>query len=163
MYWKIRPYERHNAYLAEPDDKPIEMSMFAFTIPTTLPGLLVLAVGLLILWIVVSIPVYISGELITGGKTDFGSAMGATLGGAVMYVLILWLGTFFLTPILGSAALAISFVLALFIWVAVYGAAFDAGWLGALAIVIMSWIVLVVLDVILTSLFGVSFPKFYPF
>jgi hypothetical protein len=139
------------------------MSMFAFTIPTTIPGILILAVGLLLLWIVVSIPVYISGELITGGRADFGSAMGATLGGAVMYVLILWLGTFVLTPFLGSSAVVISFVLALFVWVAVYGAAFDTGWLGALAIVLMSWLVLVVIDLILTSLFGVSFPKFYPF
>jgi hypothetical protein len=139
------------------------MSMFAFTIPTTIPGILVLAVGLLLLWIVVSIPVYISGELITGGRADFGSAMGATLGGAVMYVLILWLGTFVLTPFLGSPAVVISFVLALFVWVAVYGAAFDAGWLGAVAIVLLSWLVLVVIDVLLTSLFGVSFPKFYPF
>jgi hypothetical protein len=139
------------------------MSMFAFTIPTTIPGILVLAVGLLLLWIVVSIPVYISGELITGGRADFGSAMGATLGGAVMYVLILWLGTFALTPFLGSSAVVISFVLALFVWVAVYGAAFDTGWLGALAIVLMSWLVLVVIDLILTSLFGVSFPRFYPF
>jgi hypothetical protein len=137
--------------------------MFAFTIPTTIPGILILAVGLLLLWIVVSIPVYISGELITGGRADFGSAMGATLGGAVMYVLILWLGTFVLTPFLGSSAVVISFVLALFVWVAVYGAAFDTGWLGAVAIVLMSWLVLVVIDVILTSLFGVSFPKFYPF
>jgi hypothetical protein len=139
------------------------MSMFAFTIPTTIPGILVLAVGLLLLWIVVSIPVYISGKLITGGRADFGSAMGATLGGAVMYVLILWLGTFVLTPFLGSSAVVISFVLALFVWVAVYGSAFDTGWLGALAIVLMSWLVLVVIDLILTSLFGVSFPKFYPF
>jgi hypothetical protein len=139
------------------------MSMFAFTIPTTIPGILVLAVGLLLLWIVVSIPVYISGELITGGRAGFGSAMGATLGGAVMYVLILWLGTFVLTPFLGASAVVISFVLALFVWVAVYGAAFDTGWLGALAIVLVSWLVLVVIDLILTSLFGVSFPKFYPF
>ena len=137
--------------------------MFAFAIPTTIPGILVLAVGLLLLWIIVSIPVDISGELITGGRADFGSAMGATLGGAVMYVLILWLGTFVLTPFLGSPAVVISFVLALFVWVAVYGAAFDAGWLGALAIVLLSWLVLVVIDVLLTSLFGVSFPKFYPF
>jgi hypothetical protein len=139
------------------------MSFFGFTVPTTLPGLLILAAALVILWIVVSIPVYISGELITGGRADFGSAMGATLGGALAYVIVLWAGTFLLTPFLGGSALIISFVLALLIWLGVYRASFDTGWLQALAIVIVSWLVLIVLDVVLTSLFGVSFPKFYPF
>jgi hypothetical protein len=89
--------------------------------------------------------------------------MGATLGGAVMYVLVLWAGTFVLTPILGASALAISFVLALLVWLAVYRASFETGWLQAIGIVVVSWLVLLVMDVILTSFFGVSFPKFYPF
>jgi hypothetical protein len=138
-------------------------NMFGFTLPTTAEGVLILGVSLLVLWIVVSIPVYISGELITGGKADFGSAMGATLGGALAYVLVLWAGTFLLTPILGASALAISFVLALLVWLGVYRASFDTGWLQALAIVLVGWFVLLVLDVLLTSLFGVSFPRFYPF
>jgi hypothetical protein len=137
--------------------------MFGFTLPTTAEGVLILGVSLLVLWIVVSIPVYISGELITGGKADFGSAMGATLGGALAYVLVLWAGTFLLTPVLGASALAISFVLALLVWLGVYRASFDTGWLQALAIVLVGWFVLLVLDVLLTSLFGVSFPRFYPF
>ncbi|MDA4132968.1 MAG: hypothetical protein OK454_07570, partial [Thaumarchaeota archaeon] len=115
------------------------------------------------LWIVVSVPVFIAGELMTDGKADFGMAMGATLGGAVMYVLVLWAGTFILTPILGASALAVSFVLALLVWLAVYRASFDTGWLQAIGIVVVSWLVLFVMDVILTSFFGVSFPKFYPF
>ncbi len=139
------------------------MAIFGFTVPSTAEGLIILAIALVVLWIVVSIPVYISGELITGGRADFGSAMGATLGGALMYVIVLWAGTFLLTPILGASALVISFVLALVVWLAVYRAAFDTGWLGALGIVIVGWLVLLVMDVILTSLFGVSFPKFYPF
>lgn len=122
-----------------------------------------LGITLLLLWIIVSIPVYISGELVTGGKADFGSAMGATLGGAIMYVLVLWAGAFFLTPVLGASAVAISFVLAIVVWLAVYRASFNTGWLGALAIVAVGWVVLLVVDLILTSLFGVSFPKFYPF
>jgi len=139
------------------------MSTFAFTIPSSAEGLLILAIGLVVLWIVVSIPVYVSGELITGGKADFGSAMGATLGGALAYVVVLWAGTFLLTPFLGAAALAISFLLALLVWLAVYRASFDTGWPQAVAIVFVGWVVLLVLDVTLTSLFGVSFPKFYPF
>jgi hypothetical protein len=139
------------------------MYTFGFTIPSTAEGLLILAVTLVVLWIVVSIPVFISGELITDGKADFGSAMGATLGGAVMYVLVLWAGTFILTPIFGASSLAISLVLALLVWIAVYRASFETGWLGAVAIVAVGWVVLLVMDLILTSLFGVSFPKFYPF
>jgi hypothetical protein len=139
------------------------MFTFGFTLPTTAEGLLILAISLVVLWIVVSIPVYISGELITGGKADFGSAMGATLGGALGYVIVLWAGTFLLTPFLGSSALVISFVLALVVWLGVYRASFNTGWLQAFAIVMVGWFVLLVIDLILTSLFGVSFPKFYPF
>jgi hypothetical protein len=139
------------------------MFTFGFTVPTTAEGLLILALTLIVLWVVVSIPVYISGELITDGRADFGSAMGATLGGALAYVLILWAGTFLLTPILGASAVAISFVFALLVWLGVYRASFDTGWLQALGIVVVGWLVLLVMDVILTSLFGVSFPKFYPF
>ncbi|MGH9918439.1 MAG: hypothetical protein ACRD6W_06185, partial [Nitrososphaerales archaeon] len=73
-----------------------------FTLPSTLPGIFILAVGLLVLWAVVSIPVYISGELILGGqKASLGSAMGATLGGALAYVIVLYAGAFFLDAFLG--------------------------------------------------------------
>src|SRR5580658_4035944 len=139
------------------------MYTFGFTIPSTAEGLLILAITLVVLWIVVSVPVFIAGELMTDGRADFGMAMGATLGGAVMYVLVLWAGTFILTPILGASALAASFVLALLVWLAVYRASFETGWLQAIGIVAVSWLVLFVMDVILTSFFGVSFPKFYPF
>jgi hypothetical protein len=139
------------------------MYTFGFTLPATAEGLLLLAISLVVLWVIVSIPVYISGELITDGKADFGSAMGATLGGALAYVIVLWAGTFLLTPLLGASALVISFAFALLVWVGVYRASFNTGWLQALGIVIVGWLVLLVMDVILTSLFGVSFPKFYPF
>jgi hypothetical protein len=137
--------------------------LLAFSVPSTLPGLLILIAALVILWIVVSIPVYISGELITDGRASLGDAMAATLGGAIVYVLVMFAGAFLLTPILGYSALVVSFVLALVAWLAVYRASFDTGWFGALVIVVVGWVVLFVMDVILTSLFGVSFPKFYPF
>jgi hypothetical protein len=139
------------------------MYTFGFTLPVTAEGVILLAISLVVLWIVVSIPVYVSGELITSGKATFGSAMGATLGGAVFYIIVLWAGAFFLTPLLGSSALVISFILAILAWLAVYRASFNTSWLGALGIVFVGWLVLFVVDAILTSLFGVSFPKFYPF
>ena len=135
-----------------------------FTLPSTLPGLFILAVGLLVLWVVVSIPVYISGELILGGqKASLGSAMGATLGGAIAYVAVLYVGAFILAALLGPAAVAIAFVLAIVAWLAVFRASFNTGWMAAIGIVAVGWVVLIVIDLALTSVFGVSFPKFYPF
>jgi hypothetical protein len=139
------------------------MATFGFTLPTTAEGLIILAITLIVLWIVISIPVYISGELITGGRASFGEAMGATLGGALAYVIILWAGSFLLAPILGAEAVLISFIFASLVWLAVYRASFDTGWLQAAGIVLVGWLVLVVMDVILTSLFGVAIPKFWPF
>jgi hypothetical protein len=135
-----------------------------FTLPSTLPGIFILAVGLLVLWAVVSIPVYISGELILGGqKASLGSAMGATLGGALAYVIVLYAGAFFLDALLGPSAVVIAFALAIAAWLAVYRASFNTGWMAAIGIVAVGWVVLVVIDLVLTSVFGVSFPKFYPF
>lgn len=140
------------------------MFELGFTLPSTLPGIFILAVGLLVLWIVVSIPVYISGELILGGqKASLGSAMGATLGGALAYVLVLYAGAFLLAALLGPSAVAIAFVLAIVAWLAVFRASFDTGWMAAIGIVAVGWVVLIVIDLVMTSVFGVSFPKFYPF
>lgn len=107
---------------------------------------------------------YVAGKLITDGNSDFGDAMGATLGSAIAYILVLRGGTFLLSFLVAPAfAVVVSFLLALAIWVAVYSAAFDTSWLGGLAIAIVGWAVLVVIDMVLVSLFGVGIPKFYPF
>ncbi len=135
-----------------------------YALPGTLTGLLVLVVALVILWVVVSLPVYVAGKLVTAGRASFGDAMSATLGGAIGYFLVLWGGTFFLSLIMAPATAAIlSFILALIVWVAIYGASFDTSWLGGLAIAIVGWAVLIVLDLVLINVFGVALPKFYPF
>ena len=139
------------------------MTAFGFTAPSTLPGLLVLAMGLAVLWIAVSVPVYISGKLITGGKADLGSAMGATLGGAVVYLVVLYGAGFFLRAALGPMGLLASFALAIVAWLAVYRSSFDTSWAGAVGIVVVGWLVLVVVDALLASLIGVSLPTFNPF
>jgi len=140
------------------------MFEFGFTIPTTLPGIFILAVTFLVLWVVVSIPVYVSGGLILGGKrASLGSAMGATLGGALAYVIVLYASAFLLAAILGPAAVAVAFLLAMTAWLGVYRASFETSWMAAVGIVVVGWVVLVVIDLALTSLLGVSFPKFYPF
>jgi hypothetical protein len=139
------------------------MTQFAFTPPSTLAGLLVLAIGLVVLWVVVSVPVYLSGKLIVGARAELGSAMGATLGGAIVYFIVLYGAALFLPPILGPLGLLAAFVLAIVAWLAVYRSSFDTSWAGAMGIVIVGWLVLVVADALLTSFLGVSFPSFNPF
>ena len=121
-----------------------------------------LAIGLVVLWVAVSVPVYISAKLVTGGKADLGSAMGATLGGALVYFIVLYGAAFFLAPVLGPLGLLASFALAMVAWLAVYRSSFDTGWAGAVGIVLVGWLVLVVIDALLASLFGVSLPSSNP-
>jgi hypothetical protein len=136
---------------------------FGFTFPTTLAAILILIVALVLLWVVVSIPVYAAGKLVTAGKAGLGDAMVATLGGALVYFIVLWAVAIFLTPLFGTTATILGFILALLAWLAVYSASFDTGFLATIGIVVIAWAVFFVVDVLLVATLGVSFPKFYPF
>jgi hypothetical protein len=131
-------------------------------IPSSLGDILVFIVGLIILWAIVSIPVYFAGKAITGGKSDFGDAMGATLGGGIAYFLVYYVVAFFLGAVLGSSATIFALILAVLVWLAVFRAAFRTNWLGAIGIVIVAYVILLVLDYILLAAFGVKFPNFFP-
>jgi len=121
-------------------------------------------VGLVILWVVISIPVYFAGKAIKGGNAGFGQAMGATLGGVVVYVVVYFVVSFFLGAVVGSAtADALALILGLISWLAVYRGTFHTSWLGAIGIVVIAWLILLVLDFLLVAAFNVKFPNFYPF
>jgi hypothetical protein len=139
------------------------LDSFNIVLPTTAAGLLVLFIALLLIWIVISVPVYAAGELVTDGKADFGQAMAATLGGGLVYFIVLWGFSFLLGGIFGASTFAIGFAVALIAWLAVYRASFETGWLGAVGLVFLAWVILFVMDVVLTAVFGITFPKFYPF
>ncbi len=122
-----------------------------------------LIIGLIILWIVASIPAYIAGKIVTSGKASFGDAMAATLGGVLVYAIVLFAVAYFLQPLVGASADVLALILAFVAWLAVYRASFDTGWLGAFGIAVLSLLVLIVLNAILGSLFGVAFPSIFPF
>jgi len=137
--------------------------MISLHLPSTALGILVYLVGLVILWVIVSIPVYFAGKAVTGGKSDFGDAMGATLGGAIGYLVVLFVVSYFLGAVIGDSAGAFAVVLALTVWLAVFRASFRTSWLRAIAIVLLSWVFLLILSFIVGALFGISFPDFFPF
>lgn len=115
------------------------------------------------LWVIVSIPAFFTGKIVKGSIGSFGDAMGAALGGTIVYFLVFYIVAISLNTFLGVAATALGFDFAIIAWLVVYRGAFNTGWLGALGIVIVSWLVLHVLDLCLIQIYGVSFPNFMPF
>lgn len=133
------------------------------TFALTLPSIIVTLVSLIILWIVVSIPVWLAGKAITGGKATFGSALLATLAGPIVYALVTFLVDFFLSTLIGSSAFVFGYLLALIAWVWVYKASFDTGWFKAILIAVLAWIIFIVLSAIVGVIFGVTYPSpFFP-
>jgi hypothetical protein len=129
----------------------------------TLTSLIVTIVGLIILWIVVSIPVWLAGKAVTGGKGTFVEAMLATLFGPIVYAITLLVVDFFLGSLIGSAAYIIALILAFVAWIWVYKASFKTGWLGGIAIAILAVILFAVISLVLGALFGLIVPApFFP-
>jgi hypothetical protein len=125
--------------------------------------LLFTIISLIVLWIIVSIPVWLAGKALTGGDASFGDALLATLAGPIVYVLVTFVVDFFLSALIGSSAFVFGYILALIAWIWVFKASFDTGWLRAILIAILAWILFVVLSVIVGVLFGVAYPSpFFP-
>lgn len=129
----------------------------------TLTSLLVTIIGLIILWIIVSIPVWLAGKAVTGGKAAFGEAMIATLFGPIVYAVTLIIADYFLGALIGSTAYIIALILAFIAWIWVYKASFKTGWLGGIAIAILAVIIFAVISIILGVIFGLVVPApFFP-
>jgi hypothetical protein len=127
-------------------------------------GVVVYVIGLIVLWIVISVPVYFAGRAVKGRTASFGDALGATLGGVIVYYIVFFVVAFFLGAVIGvTGADVFALFLGLIAWLAVFRAAFDTGWLGAIGIVVIAWLILLVLDFFLVAAFGVKFPDFFPF
>jgi len=128
-----------------------------------LSSLIFTIISLLILWIIVSIPVWLAGKALTGGEASFGDALLATLAGPIVYVIVTFVVDFFLSAVIGSAAFVFGYILALIAWVWVYKASFGTGWLKAVLIALLAWVIFVVLSIVVGALFGVAYPApFFP-
>ncbi len=129
----------------------------------SLSSILVTIIGLIILWIVVSIPVWLAGKAATGGKATFGDALLATLAGPIVYIIVVFLVGFFLGAVIGSTAWIFGYILALIAWIWVFKASFQTGWLQAVLIALLAWVIYIVLSIVVGSLFGIAYPSpFFP-
>jgi hypothetical protein len=129
----------------------------------TLMSLLVTIIGLIILWIIVSVPVWLAGKAVTGGKATFGEAMIATLFGPIVYAITLVAVDFLLGGLVGSTGYIIALILAFIGWIWVYKASFKTGWLCGIAIAVLAVIIFVVISILLGAIFGLVVPApFFP-
>lgn len=128
----------------------------------SLLDILAIVVGLFIAWIIVSIPAWIAGKLVTKGKATFGQAMLATLLGPIVYVITLVVLDLLLGGVFGSIGYIVAFVLAFIAWIWVYKSIFNTGWLGGLAIAILAIIVFIVLLIIIGILLVGIMPNLLP-
>lgn len=125
--------------------------------------MLAFIVGLVILWIIVSIPVYIAGKIVTAGESTLGDAMVATLFGPIVYAITLFLVDFFLGAVIGGGAYVWALIFAFIGWVWVFKASFSTGWLRALAIAILAILVFFVISMLFGALLGIVVPApFFP-
>lgn len=139
------------------------MRIFPPHFPSEPLGFLVYLIGLAVLWVVVSVPVYFAGKVVKGEGATFGNAMAATLGGVIAYYVVFFVVAVALGAVTGPPAGVLALVLGLIAWLAVFRGSFHTSWLGAVGIVVLAWIILLVLDFVLVAIFGVKFPDFFPF
>lgn len=145
----------------EGDNKMILESIMLMQLHGFAAALLILFVGLLILWIIVSIPVWIAAKILTGGKARFTRAMLVTAVGPIIYGIVYFISSVLLTATLGERAsiATVSFILAFIAWIGVFKSGFETGWLRALGIAILATIVFVVIAAILTVAFHAYVPE----
>jgi len=119
-------------------------------------SLIVVLAVLIILWIVVSIPVYIAAKAVTGGKAGLGQAMIATLLGPIVFALVQYIAISFLGFLgVGSVSL-LALVLAFIAWLWVYKSSFHTGWLQAFGIALLAIVVFFVLSLIIGILVPIA-------
>jgi hypothetical protein len=128
-----------------------------------LVGILFAVVSFIIIWIIISIPVWLAGKAIAGGKATFGGALLATLVGPIVFAFVTFIVDFFLSAAIGSGAYIFGYILALIAWIWVYKASFNTGWIRAIMIAVLAWVLFVVLSIIVGVLFGIAYPSpFFP-
>ncbi len=117
-------------------------------------------ISLLILWVIISIPVWVSAKILTLGRVKFTRAMLVTALGPVVYAVVFFTFTALLTAIVGESALPafIGFIVAFIAWIGVFKKGFHTGWFRALGIAILAIIVFVVMGFILSLILQALVP-----
>jgi len=101
-------------------------------------------IAFIIAWVIASIPVWLASKAVSK-HSSFPRAMLATLGGIIVFAIILAIFTVIGIPILG---LLLGFIGVL----AVFKTLFETGWGGAFLIAILAFIIVIIINLILAFL-----------
>jgi hypothetical protein len=117
-------------------------------------------IGLIALWIIVTVPVWIAAKILTLGKAKFTRAMLVTAAGPIVYAIVFFISAAVLTVALGDSVLpaVIAFIIAFIAWIGVFKKGFDTGWIRALAIAILAIVVFAVIGVVITLIMQAVVP-----
>src|SRR5215210_440997 len=121
-------------------------------------------IGLLVVWIIVSIPVWIAAKILTLGRVKFSRAMLVTALGPIIYAIVFFISAALLTALVGDPSLPIiiAFIVAFIAWIGVFKRGFHTGWLRAFGIAILAIIVFAVIGFLISLLIQVIVPEAPP-
>lgn len=115
-------------------------------------GIIAGFIALVIIWVVVSLPVYLVAKVITGGKATLGQAMGATLLGPIVYVMASLFAAALLSLLGGVPAVAFATLIAFVAWLWLYKSIFRTGWVQALLIAVLATVLFIAIGALFATI-----------
>ncbi len=129
------------------------------------PDLLVTILELILLWICVSLPVYLIARTVSHHRTKFGELVGATLTGGIVYGIVVVVAQILLGAILGTVEAV--YVFALFLawvsWLMAFHFSLRLRWSSALELPLVPIIVFLGLNELLGVGLGIALPGLFQF
>jgi hypothetical protein len=121
-------------------------------------------IGLLVLWIIVSIPVWVAAKILAMGRVSFSRAMLVTALAPIVSAVVFLIFAALLTAIVGDPTLPVitGLIVAFVAWIGVFKRGFHIGWLRALGIAMLAVIVFAVIGFIISLLMQVIVPEAPP-
>jgi hypothetical protein len=120
-----------------------------------------------ILWVIVSIPVWISAKILRAKQTKFTRAMLVTVAGPIAYGIVFFISTRILSSLLSvgknyysmsSVNNMIGIAVAFIAWTYIFKKGFETGWIRALGIAISAIIVFVIIGIIIAFIINQFIP-----
>lgn len=138
----------------------------ATTLPAGVGTLIGIVLTIVIAWIIISIPLYLAGKLISGKRTTFGKAMLAAIAAPLITMFFFFIVTVGLAIFIGPFSVLVGVLIAILVLSYVYASIFETGLLGGFAIAILgtiiTYVIVVIVVAMMTALFGISTTPLLP-